>query len=125
MQSSDALQSLKNIYLMPDEWDTMREMDALLRLTQILSMNLQTNTPAAVAIPPLLVCFAQSKLPSASSSLVRNIACLTSNKPAWQGIRALRKYLPKENKKPMDHKETMQMLAARLSKKCQQCFTHQ
>ena len=39
MQSSETLQSLKNIYPMPDEWDTMRETDALLRLTQILSMN--------------------------------------------------------------------------------------
>ena len=63
---------------MPDECDTMREMDALLRSTQILLMNLQTNTPAAVAISPLLVCFAQSNLPRASSDLVRNIMCLTS-----------------------------------------------
>ena len=39
--------------------------------------------PAAVTISPLLVCFAQLKLPSASSDLVRNIVCLTSNKPAW------------------------------------------
>ena len=66
MQSSDTLLSLKNIYPMPDEWDTMRGMDTLLRSTQILSMNLQTNTPAAVSISPLLVCFAQLKLPSAS-----------------------------------------------------------
>ena len=79
MWSSDALQSLKNTYPTPEEWDTMREMDALLRSTQILLMNLQTNTPPAVAISPLLVCFAQSKLPSTSSDLVRNIVCLTSN----------------------------------------------
>ena len=67
---------------MPDEWDTMRETAALLRLTQILLMNLRTNTPATVAISPLLICFAQSKLHSTSSNLVRNIVCLTSNKPA-------------------------------------------
>ena len=30
-------------------------------------MNLQTNTPTAVAISPLLVCFAQSKSPRAVS----------------------------------------------------------
>ena len=103
----------------------MRETDALIRSIQILLMNFQTNTPGAVAISPLLVCFAQLKLPSTSSDLVRNIVCLTSNKPAWQGIRALHKDLPKENKKLMDCKETMQMLAARLSKEYKQCFTHQ
>ena len=103
----------------------MRETDALLRSTQILLMNFQTNTPGAVAISPLLVCYAQLKLPSTSSDLVRNIVCLTSNKPAWQGIRALHKEFPKENKKLMDCKETMQMLAARLSKEYKQCFTHQ
>ena len=64
---------------MADEWDTMRETDALLRSTQILSMNLQTNTPAAVAISPFLVCFttAQSKLPRAGSDFIQNIVCLT------------------------------------------------
>ena len=120
MQSSDALQSLKNIYATPDDWDTMRETDALLWSTQVLLMNLQTNTPAAVAISPLLVCFAQLKLPRASSDVVRNIVCLTSNKPAWQGIRALHKDLPKENKKLMDCNEPTQMLAARLSKEYKQ-----
>ena len=55
MQSYDTPQSLKNIYPMPDEWDTMRGMDALLRSTQILLMNLLTNTPTAVATSPLLV----------------------------------------------------------------------
>ena len=78
----NVLQPMKNIYPMPDQWDGMRETNALLRSTQILSMNLQTNTPAAVAISPSLVCFAQSKLPRASSDLVRNIVCLTSEKPA-------------------------------------------
>ena len=75
-------------------------------------MNLQTNTPAAVAISPLLVCFAQSELLRADSNLVRNIVCLTLNKLGWLGIRALHKDLPKENKKLIDCKETMQMLAA-------------
>ena len=56
---------------MPAELDTMRETNGLFRLTQILSMNLQSITPAVVAISPLLVCFAQSKLPSAGSNLVR------------------------------------------------------
>ena len=60
----------------------MRETDAFLRLAQFLSMYLQTNTPATVAIAPLLACFAQSKLPRASPDLVRNIVCLTLNKPA-------------------------------------------
>ena len=54
MQSSDAPQSLKNIYPTPDEWDIMRETDAFLRSTQIRSMNLQTNTSAGVAISPVL-----------------------------------------------------------------------
>ena len=57
----------------PDEWDTMRECKALLRTTQLLSMNLQINILAAFAISPLLVCFAQSKLPSDSSDLVKDI----------------------------------------------------
>ena len=116
MWSSDTLQSLKNIYPMPDEWDTMRETDELLRSTEVLSMNSQTNTPAAVARSPLLVCFAQSKLPRACSDLVRNIVCLTLNKPAWQGIRALHKDKPKEIKRLNDYKETTQMLVERLSK---------
>ena len=66
---------------MPDEWDTMRETDALLRLTQILSMSLQTNT--LLLLSHLYLFFAQLKLPSASCNLERNIVCLTSNKPAW------------------------------------------
>ena len=61
---------------MHDEWDTMRETEAVLRLTQLLSINLQANTPAAVAISPLLVCFAQSMLPSDSYDLVKDIVCL-------------------------------------------------
>ena len=79
----------------------MRETNALLRFTKILSMNLQTNTPAVVAISPLLVCFAQSELLRADSNLVRNIVCMTLNKLGWQGIRALHKDSPKENKKLM------------------------
>ena len=61
-----------------------------------------------------LVC--TSKLPGACSNLVRNMLSLTSNKLAWQGIRALYKDLLNENKKQRDCKETMQMLAAWLSK---------
>ena len=44
----------------------------------------QHTAPAAIS--PLLVCFAQLKLPSAGSDLVRYIVFLTSNKPAWQGL---------------------------------------
>ena len=65
MWSSDALQSLKNTYPMTDEWDTMRETDTMLWSTQVLSLNLQTKTPAAVAVSSLLVSFAQLKLPRA------------------------------------------------------------
>ena len=45
MCSADTLQHLKNIYPMPNEWDTVR----VLWLTHLLLMNLQTNTPAAVS----------------------------------------------------------------------------
>ena len=58
-------------------WDLHYYTDALLRSAQILSMNLQTNKPVAVAISPLLVCSAQLKLPRNGSKLVRNIVCLT------------------------------------------------
>ena len=40
MWSADALQHLKNISPTHDEWDTMRETEAVLRSTQLLSMNL-------------------------------------------------------------------------------------
>ena len=103
---------------------TMMMYQSMLR-SYCLSMNLQTNTPAAVAISPLLVCSAQLKLPRTGSKLVRNIVCLTSNKPVWHGIRGLHKDLPKENKKLIDCMETTQMLAARLLKKYKQYFTHQ
>ena len=47
---------------MDEEWEIMRETEAVLRSTQLLSMSLQTNTLAAADVSPLLVCFAQSKL---------------------------------------------------------------
>ena len=58
--------------------------------------------PAPVAISPLLVCFAQSKLPSDGSHL------------AWTGIKTLHKSLPTENQKLINCQDTIQMLVARL-----------
>ena len=45
--------------------------------------------------------------------------------PAWSGIKTLHKFLPTENKKLIDCKDTMQMLVAKLSKEYKQYFTHQ
>ena len=93
----------------------MRETEAGLRSTQLLSMNLLMNTPAPVALSPLLVCFVESKLSSDGSNLVKDIICLNPDFPAWHGIKTLHKSLLTENEKLINCKETMQMLAARLS----------
>ena len=62
-------------------------------------MNLQTNTPAAVAVSPLLVCFVQSKLPNDDSDVVKDIVSIESYCPPWNGITTLHKDLPKDNRK--------------------------
>ena len=87
----------------------MTETEAVLRLTQLLSMNLQTNTPAAVTVSPILVCFAQSKLPSKDSDLVQDIVSINPCNHPWNGIMALHRELLKNS-------EMTQMLAVRLSK---------
>ena len=49
-------------------------------------MNLQTNTPPAVAVSPILVCFTQLKLPGEGSDKVQDIVSISPCNQPWNGI---------------------------------------
>ena len=120
--SDDALEELKNLAPTMEEWEMMTETEAVLRSTQLLSMSLQTNTPAPVAVSLILVCSAWLKLPSEGYDIVQDIVGISPHNQPWNGIMALPRDLPKSSKNLCDCEETTQMVAARLSKEYYQYF---
>ena len=86
-------------------------------------MNLQTNTPPAVAVSPILVCFTQLKFPGEGPDMVQDIVRITPCNQPWNGITVLHRELLMNSKKLCDCKEMMQMVVARLSKEYYQYIT--
>ena len=116
---------LVDLQLSPEEWQQLAEAEAVLRSTQILSLDLQTNIPGAVAISPLLVCFAKSKIPKTKDDFVEGIVVIDNNSPPWCAADTLHKNLPKTRRAISSCRDGTAQLVARLVKNYDEYFTHQ
>ncbi|KAL7571353.1 hypothetical protein ACA910_007666 [Epithemia clementina (nom. ined.)] len=125
LKSDHGPEDLKKIALSDEEWVMIAEAEAVLCSTQILSLDLQTNIPGAVAVSPVLVCFAKAQIPQKNSSPVSGIVKVDRALPPWSGSETLHKNLRTVSKEMQHCKDTTCWLIARLVQEYDNYFKHQ